>query len=293
MVFQCLFLSGDHPNLFSKMKRKIIVALLFVISILSFSACGKIQDGIVDGKFADYKVVNVSAPSGFTYSNPDSFFTISAKIQNFTSIAKVWASVKTVDGSLYISKEIQLLDNGAISQGDAAAGDGIFSQKVLMSKKYSNGKYIIEFFVQDNINPAELNTSKVGEQSFIYDNKQTNYPPVISNLVMPSAVIRGESFTMTVKVTDQNSLSDVSIVYFKLFRPDGTLVYVNSSQDYFPMFDNGDTASFGDLAADDGIYSLKNSFGATSTAGNWRFEFQAKDRSGALSNVISQTVEVK
>ena len=57
------------------------------------------------------------------------------------------------------------------------------------------------------------------------------------------------------------------------------------------MVDNGDSV-LGDAKAGDGIYSFKNTFGPTAQTGNWQFEFQAKDKSGAVSNVIKQTLGV-
>jgi hypothetical protein len=58
------------------------------------------------------------------------------------------------------------------------------------------------------------------------------------------------------------------------------------------MVDNGDKEGFGDEKAGDGLFSFKNSFGTTSQTGNWRFEFQAKDKSNELSGVIIHNLQV-
>lgn len=271
----------------SIMKRLVALPVLTILA-LSFSACEEIPDSVVDNNFVDYKVIKVEAPSSFAYSNPDSSFAAAVTIQNIESVEKVWLSVKANEGTSYITKEI------VMSKGTSAQSAVIYTAKVPMSKKVSSGKYIVEFFVSDNIRVAPENISKVGEQVIVYNNNQTNYAPVISNLVLVDNVLRETPFTFTVKVDDLNGLGDIAQVTFKLTRPDGTVVIPNPNTpniNYFLMVDNGD-AVLGDAKAGDGIYSFKNTFGPTAQTGNWQFEFQAKDKSGAVSNVIKQTLGV-
>jgi hypothetical protein len=291
MIFSYLTHFSNQIILYSKMKRNFFLfPVLFII--LSLTACGKIPDEIVDNQFADYQVQKITAPSSFVYSDTDSLISISIQINNFSNVNKVWTSIKSMDGKQYLTRDLQLYDDGNKYRGDTKAGDGIFSETFAMSKKYSNGKYIIEFFVEDVLGLGSQSIVKVGEQSVTYDNKQTNYAPVISNLKMPDSVNKNESFIMSVKVDDQNGPADIAVTFFRLYRPDGTVVLAAPGQDYFPMFDNGDTAKYGDSVADDGLYSLKNSFQSTTTTGIWVFEFQGKDRSGALSNVIKHNLLV-
>jgi hypothetical protein len=269
------------------MKRRF--AFLSLISLVAaFSACDSIPDGVVDNKFVDYKVVKLETPSSFFYSSPDSLFTAAVTIQNVGSVDQVWLSVKSVDGTSYVTKQVFL------AKGTATQTSTIFTAKVPMSKKVSSGKYLIEFFVSDNIRITPDNISKIGEQVLVYSNNQTNYPPVISNLALADNVSRETPFTFTVKVEDQNGLGDIAHVTFKLTRPDGTVVIPNPNTpniNYFLMVDNGDSV-LGDSNAGDGIYSFKNTFSSTAQTGNWQFEFQAKDKSGAVSNIIKQTLGV-
>ena len=271
----------------TKMKRR-LAFLSFISLALAFSACDSVPDGVVDNKFVDYKVVKLESPSSFVYSNPDSFFTASVTIQNVASVAQVWLSVKFVDGTSYVTRQVFL------AKGTATQTSTIFTAKVPMSKRVSSGKYLVEFFVSDNIHVSPDNVSKVGEQVLVYDNNQTKYAPVISNLVLVDKVTRDTPFTFTVKVDDQNGPGDIAQVTFKLTRPDGTVVIPNPNTpniNYFLMVDNGDSV-LGDAKAGDGIYSFKNTFGPTAQTGNWQFEFQAKDKSGEVSNVIKQTLGV-
>lgn len=271
------------------LNKRIFYLIVLVLFSNVFISCDKIPSEVIENKWADYQVISVSAPQNFNYASADSSFSVAAQIKNPQSVSKIWSSVKTVDGSLTVQSEVSLQET---VKNENIMG---YSAKIPMSKRFPSGKYLIEFFVEDNVNLAGNNVNKVGEILLSYNNNQTIYPPVISNLVLPTSVTRGESFNFSVKVTDQNGSADILLVYFKLYRPDGTIVIPNSATpaiDYFTMVDNGDS-NLGDAVAGDGIYSFKNSFGSTSATGNWTFEFRAKDRSASLSNVITQTVEVK
>lgn len=270
----------------TKMKRR-LAFLSFVSLVVAFSACDSIPDGVVDNKFVDYKVAKIESPSSFFYSNPDSLFTATVRIAKANCVDQVWLSVKSNDGSTIVHKQIFL-------EWGPTAAETWFAAKVPMSKRISSGKYLVEFFVSDNIHPSPDNVSKVGEQVLVYNNNQTKYAPVISNLVLVDKVARETPFTFTVTVDDQNGLGDIAQVTFKLTRPDGTVLIPNPNTpniNYFLMVDNGD-GILGDAKAGDGIYSFKNTFGPTAQTGNWQFEFQAKDKSGEVSNVIKQTLVV-
>ncbi|TSA25401.1 MAG: hypothetical protein D4R68_08970 [Ignavibacteriales bacterium] len=273
-----------------------ILSLLLIASV--FISCGKIPDGIVESKLVDYKVVAISAPTTFSTNSSDSVITTSVWLQRTATISIVWCSVISNDGSETKYSRVNLLDNGDLqNNGDQKKDDGIYSGKFIMSKKYSNGKYQIEYFVEDNVRTSPDNVKKVGTSIFSYDNGQTNFAPVLSNLIIPETVNRGEAFIFTIKVDDQNGLSDIAQVYFKLVRPDDTTVTPGPQDDngsgFFLMHDDGNT-NYGDVQAGDGIYSFKNSFGSTSQTGQWKFEFRAKDKGtpSKLSNVITINLAV-
>ena len=271
----------------TKMKRRLAL-LSFISLVLAFSACDSVPDGVVDNKFVDYKLTRIVSPSNFTYSSPDSILKIFLGIQKAGSVSDAWLSIKSYDGTNYV--ENQRYFKKMMTEGVETS----YYAEVPMSKKVSSGKYLVEFFVSDNIHVSPDNVSKVGEQVLVYDNNQTKYAPVISNLVLVDKVTRDTPFTFTVKVDDQNGPGDIAQVTFKLTRPDGTVVIPNPNTpniNYFLMVDNGDSV-LGDAKAGDGIYSFKNTFGPTAQTGNWQFEFQAKDKSGEVSNVIKQILGV-
>lgn len=283
------------PSYMKKFAVNILSLLLIAVACIS---CDKIPDGIVETKLVDYKVVAISAPTIFSTNSTDSVITTSVELQRTTTISAVWCSVKLNNGLETKYSRVDLLDNGDIQKnGDQKKDDGIFSGKFIMSKKYSNGKYGIEYFVEDNVRISPDNARKIGISIFTYDNGQTNFAPILSNLIIPLSVNKGEAFTFTIKVDDPNGLSDISQVYFKLVRPDGTTATPGPQDDngsgFFLMHDDANS-NYGDVKASDGIYSFKNSFGATSQTGTWKFEFQAKDKGTPfmLSNLIISNLTV-
>ncbi|NMB82069.1 MAG: hypothetical protein GYA14_09655 [Ignavibacteria bacterium] len=273
--------------------RNIYLNAFIAIFLFQLIACEKIPTGIVEQTSLYNKVKTISAPSNFSYSSTDSILVTTIEFEDSKYIGKVWLQIKSDDGSTTITSSTQMFDNGNTSiSGDQKANDNIYSAKVGISKKFSNGKYFIDYFVEDNIRRASENVTKVASHYFNYNNNQVSYPPIISNLTIPNSVSRGESFIFTIKVEDGNGLGDISQVYFKLFRPDGSLVDPQNGLGYFLMVDDGNFNTFGDATAGDGIYSFKNSFSATTQTGQWKFEFQAKDKSGNLSNVIIHLMTV-
>lgn len=295
MSFPFLFHTGStyqkflgKPELNTTIKSLAIFLLLFILS-----ACEEIPDGVVEQTKVYNKVKSISAPANFSYSQSDSILVTTIEFESSKYIGKVWMQIKSEDGTTTMISTLPMLDNGNYTaNGDQKADDNIYSAKAGIGKKYSNGKYFIEYFVEDNVKPLNENVSKVAVHFFNYNNNQVSYSPVISNLTILNSVSRGESFVFTLKVEDQNGLGDISQVYFKLFRPDGTLADPQNGLGYFLMVDDGNIDIFGDQSAGDGIYSFKNSFSSTALTGQWKFEFQAKDKSANLSNIITHFLNV-
>lgn len=274
-------------------KIKLIYLFIVPLSVLILNACDKIPDGIVEQAKLYYNVKTISAPANFSYSSADSILITTIEFDNSKYINKVWLQIKSDDGSTTITSSSQMFDNGNTAlNGDQKSNDNIYSAKIGISKRFASGRYYINYFVEDNVKPVSENLAKVASHYFNYNNNQISYPPVISNLTIPNSVVRGETFVFTLKVEDGNGPGDISQVYFKLFRPDGSQVDPQNGLGYFLMVDDGNLDTFGDSVAGDGIYSFKNSFSATTQTGQWKFEFQAKDKSGNLSNTIIHLMTV-
>jgi hypothetical protein len=267
--------------------QRVFTLSLSLIALLLMISCEEIGNETIEQSTFAYHIVGINAPTNFFYSAADSLLLTSIQFQDSEYIDKVWVSIKSLDGKVIITSRSELFDDGNIQKnGDTKAKDNIFSGKIGVSKKYSSGKYYVEFFLEDKIRKSPENITKVASHIFNYNNNQIQYSPVISNLSIPNTVNREQSFVFTIKVEDQNGLSDVSQVYFKLYRPDGTLVDPQNGLGYFLMVDDGNLNVYGDQIAGDGIYSFKNSFSVTAQLGKWKFEFQAIDRSNRTSNII-------
>jgi len=286
---------GKHSVIITSAMKKILNKNLIFSALLAFPllSCDKIPDGIVDLSRVDYKILGVTAPIGFTYSQNDSAVVTSIQISNYETVSNVWCKVTSVDGTLLIKDQIPMYDNGNIAfNGDQTKGDGIYTAKFIMGKLNPNGSYQIEYFIEDNIRPAPENLVKAGVHIFTFNNGQNNIAPVISSENFPHAVNIGQQFTFSVKAVDPNGQSDIDSVYYKLYRPNGTLVINSQGISKFMLFDDGNTSVHGDLTAQDGIYSAVLTFPSGQPTGIWRFELQARDRGGKYSDPISHNLLV-
>ncbi len=264
--------------------------LIFIIIPIIFWGCKRDFNSVIDSQPVNFQVTKINTVDSVTYQPTDSLMTISIAFNSSQDINSVYANVFDPDMNQINLSPIVLFDNGNIQDnGDTVKGDGIYSNKFPLSHYYPKGNYQIQFFVTDILN----NTSLTAYHSFSFDNGQTNVAPVISNLTMTDSTSFGKSFTFTVKAEDQNGLNDIISVFYKLYRPDGTLIVNSQGISEFPLSDNGDTGVTGDVTAHDGIFTNMLTIPSGQQTGTWKFVFQAKDRGGLLSNTISHNLVVK
>ena len=93
---------------------------------------------------------------------------------------------------------------------------------------------------------------------------------------------------LTIVASDPNGFDDIKSVYFTVRRPDGT-----SSGNKTQMFDDGDFEADGDLKKGDGTFSILVEITPSNAKGVYRFDFQAVDLGGALSEIISHNIVVQ
>lgn len=182
--------------------------------------------------------------------------------------------------------EVDLMDDG--TAGDTTAGDGIYSGLLSSGLFEQPNEHFLRFQAEDragNRSPAVV----VPIRGFFAGNR----PPVISNVVAPDTVkINPNAVTeilITVDVTDPQGLSDIDFVRFRSFLPSGEEAQNSPTE----LADDGDSERTGDAVAGDGTYSrivILPSSGVPT--GDFRFEFQAGDKSGALSNIINHILTV-
>jgi hypothetical protein len=235
------------------------------------------------------KVTNISPIDSVNYLTTDSVITFAVTFNSSEQIQSVYFNVISPAGLQVNSSSINLFDDGNIStHGDSIQSDNIYSNKFTMSINNINGVYIVQYYVTDVFN----NTAYISAQNFIYDNGKDKFAPVISDLNLPDTVAINQTFPFSVMAVDSNGQDDIEQVYYELYKPDGTQVTNSQGVYQFPLFDDGQTSTDGDVTANDSTYTVLLAFPSGQPLGTWRFEFQAIDRSNLLSNKIIKNVEV-
>lgn len=180
-----------------------------------------------------------------------------------------------------------LQDDGQVDDG--IAGNAIFGVS-LTNTNISIGAGIYTLRVQ----AVDLsgNRSLPRTKSFMIQSALTNVPPVITSVSAPDTISRNTTgpFVLRVRVSDPNGQADIDRVFFNTFLPDDR----PSSGNPFFMRDDGvvDGNGLGDITANDGEYALTIGISATNAAGIYRFEFQAQDQAGLLSEKVVHQIVV-
>lgn len=175
-----------------------------------------------------------------------------------------------------------LFDDG--KNNDGGARDGVFARAIPAAKLCGEGVFTIVLRAIDAANgesPALLGTINVRRRGI-------NLPPSVGNLTAPTTISRNRTpntYVLSVLASDPNCIADLKRVFFNTFLPNGN----PSSGNPFAMRDDGKE---GDAVAGDGRYSLTIQITPQNATGNYRFEFQAEDKKGALSDKIIQTISV-
>lgn len=269
------------------MKTRIISLLSFSLLLTLFFGCEKEYDAIIDSKSSNYQVNLVQPSDSITYNPADSLITIRISFNSGSTIQSVYCDVYASDNLKKNTSPVSLLDNGNSANGDDIANDGKFANKFPLSESYPNGIYSIRYFVTDKSNI----TKEAAVGTFKYNNGQANIAPIISDdIIEPdTAIVNDTTVILTsVRAFDSNGLSDIEKVYFVVYRPNGTTSGIQNV-----LFDDGNVSLHGDQIAGDGIYSLLIQITSANAKGTYRFEFQAKDRGGKLSNIINHLVLIQ
>lgn len=274
----------------SFMYKKFRLFLPLITSFFIIWGCEKKYDNILDADESKYSVTVSSAPFFNTVDfNPeDSAVVIYIGLNNTSVIKDVWVDIFSSENKKLNSSPFYLFDNGENSTGDKVKGDGVYSNRFPFSQYYPNGDYRIEFYYSDTRNFI----ANILRHGFVFDNQQENFPPVISNLSVPDTAFIGSTIQLiyiSIDVYDQNGLNDIEMVYFNSFIPPNG----NPSQSNpFKLYDDG-KADHGDLVAGDGRFSTIVQLPTQGvTTGQYRWEFEAKDRGKKLSNKIIHFITI-
>ena len=180
-----------------------------------------------------------------------------------------------------------LLDDG--QNDDGVAGNGIYGAK-WPSNAIGNefGIYSVRVQAFDRAG----NRSPALVQTFQLASRIENLPPRIVSVSAPDTVSRAAALIFTIRTVaeDPNGLADLRRVFFNSFLPDGK----PASGNPFFMRDDGviDNDGNGDRVANDGEYALVIAISRSNELGLYRFDFQAEDRGGLVSEKVVHTITV-
>lgn len=272
------------------MKKKFYkyITLFFSVIFLMLNGCEKDFNTVIDAQIDNIQVASVTSFNKIVFnpSNPSIIFSI--KFLSVKGLNNVAINIFSPSNKILNNVPLELFDSGNLADnGDTTAGDLAYSNKYLFSSNFENGSYNVEYI----ITLSDGSSKNIASQHFVYDNGQNNITPVISNVIVdPDTLIATGTVTIltSVKVSDQNGLSDIEKVYFIVVKPDGS---TNNTQ--IEMFDDGDASANGDKNAGDGIYSRLIQINQNNIKGTYILKFTARDKAGALSNTISHNLLVK
>ncbi len=276
-ILQFCISPKDHINLLMITKK---IFILF-ISIVLFWSCENIPDGVIKPTNVDYLVVNITAPDQVIYSESN-ILTTSISIKNTSTIENVWFNVSSFDDS----EQITSLTLMTSTQNSV---DKIYIGEIEIDQNLLPGNYILNYYVEDNVRINTENLKKVATKNFQFQIEAENFPPVLSNLSVPSLVTAGGNFLLEVKVIDPNGPEDIEEVNFEIFDSQGKKILSDSTNGIskFKMFDDGKS---GDKIPKDGIYSANFAFNKNLDLGTWKFIFYAIDSESSISDTLETEI---
>lgn len=255
------------------------IYLLLLVPLLIWG-CEQTYDEIIDSGTDNYQVSSILAIKDTIDLRKEPADSLFNPRLNFTPPSQVYRAYFDV----YASDNSKL--NSAPLEMNKIIED-LYEGQFILKREYPNGNYTVRFYAEG----FEKGIKQVALGKFYFKNGQDNLPPVIANTVIePDTVVVTQPTVIfaSVDASDPNGLSDILEVYFIVHRPDGT-----SNNSKIMLFDDGNTSENGDLVAGDGTYSLLIQVDQSNQKGTYRFEFQAKDRIGDLSNIINHFVLIQ
>ncbi len=261
--------------------------ILLFLPILFFYGCAKDDGNIVDPVIgtennSSVAVVSVDSPDTLLYSLTDAL-PVKIVLTNPEIISSLSATIKDFRDNIPIAA-IPLTKSAQVNDSTNEYS-GVFE----IDTTYTSGVYTIDYNVQLLSGFKE----KVAVKYVYIKRLFGNMPPVLSHLVIPDTVSFDEVFTFHVDVFDINGADDVKKVYYKMYKPDGSLVVNTQGISEFPLSDAGDTSESGDVTAGDGIYTMRLLIPTGQPAGVWRMDFHAVDFQDSLSNILSHNLTVQ
>ena len=260
--------------------RKIV---LFILFSLLLWGCEKKYDNVIDSISSNYQVTSISHHSNYDLKIPaDSLLVVRINFSSQSELSKVYFDIIASNNSVLNSSPVELLP----------LGNNIFQNSFVLKRTFPIGTYHLNF----SVTGLDGKTKLVATSSFEFNNGQDNVAPVISNDIIEPDTLNVTDTTViftSIEVNDLNGAGDIAEVYYIVHKPD------NSTNRLF-LYDDGSCCPLppndvvsGDSVANDGIYSRVIQVDQSNQKGTYIFEFQAKDRSDSLSNIINHSVLIQ
>jgi hypothetical protein len=249
----------------------------FLLIPLLIWGCEKTYDNLIDTSTDNYQVSSiVGIKDTIDLKVPgDSLLSLRLIFTPQSHINKAYFDIYASDNSRLNSSPVEMLE----------VTENIFENQFILKRENPIGNYTVKFSAT-----GEGNTKQVATGSFYFKNGQDNLPPEIFNTVIePDTLVVTDTTVIftSVGAMDPNGSSDVLEVYYIVYKPDGT---TNNNKSL--LYDDG-IVEHGDKLAGDGIYSRLIQVNQNNDKGTYRFEFRARDNSGALSNIINHFVLIQ
>ena len=253
---------------------KLSISAFFTISLVFFAGCTKDFSNVVEESSPVYSINYIKSLPDTALTQKD---TLSLEI-GFSSVNKP-ASVHV---EFVTSSQIEL--SATLNQTSSTSN---FFGKAVADSTVPGGQYEVNYFIPNN----DGSTINIGKQS-IQIVKWGNSAPVLDSILVIDTVTVTSPDTayilLLTKVSDADGKNDIQNVSYYVVKPSG------SKGDTYYLYDDGvKDASHYDLVAGDQIYSNKISIPYSVTKGTYRFDFQAKDKSGAVSAIKSHYITIK
>ena len=270
--------------------------IVIIVLCAPFWSCQKERSGVIDPR--------LDAPLLITAMVDSSRFNLDSSDTHITPLGsgayRISASLSVTVSAKYNPGAISRVDYKVLTPGSGdEAGRGRLTNFALSSVATDSSYWVksgsaISFtvnYVDAGIYHLELTAfDNAGAESNTLSIPITvtrrNIRPRLSHLIVPDTVkipTAGQNnYTFTVEAADSDGNSDIISVHFVSINP--------AVADVFEMYDDGNVDSDGDLVSGDGIFSIIVRIQPTNTPGKIVFQFQAQDRSGALSDPLTHTV---
>jgi len=261
----------------TKRGRGAALSALLLLNVLWLASCDS-APGIYDSVGVPPRVANLSfSPDSVVFENlgPDDIIGDSVALIDLSMDVRVVDDDNDVDSVLYVVNSpfdpFTPLVRGVL----VSTGSGTYhADKRVAIKRGNEGRYTLVVYAID----AEGNLSNQARGILDYS-LGTGRAPVIESIEAPDSILPPTTLRLIAVVSDPDGLGNIARVV--VMTPNGST---------FDMYDDGKT--LGDETPGDGRYTARFDV-PSAEPGTFTFRFQAFDRSGLSSEIVSKDITVR